>query len=657
MAKSFYWVGTGLGQGRGRNQLKVKGKDKDPFQDLTWSDLEQWAGKKTLSRGKSYQRGHRVHDLRKTAETGLIAWVQGGRRYATRVSLEGGDLESFCDCPVGGTCKHAVAVVIEYLESMKKGRAVLPADARDERLQILQNTEEEGWEGAAYDDFKEGAEQDDFLDGFLHGKSREELVSLIKDLASRHPAVRERLKDGRDLSKGSTGALLRSIRKEIRELSAKPGWMNYWDGEGYIPDYSRVRDRLKSLLDQGYADEVLEVGKDLLRAGTDHVEMSHDEGETADEIAGCVDVVFQALSKSSLSTSEQLSWAVQAALKDQYELCRGFDAHFEANYGKEDWSIVADELLGDLRAFKPAQEEDSFSRDFRRDQLSGTVVHALEKAGRANEAIALCEAEAEKTGSYVRLVNLLIQERRFEEAENWIRKGIKASEKKWPGLVSQLRILMREMRKKEGDWLAVASLDAEDFIENPTVETYLGLKESAKKARVWSEIEKGMMRFLEQGVLPYSGGAWPLKQSGLKSHPYSRKKDFPLTHTLIDIAIEEKRADDVIRWYDKRKQESHSWGSSGYWEDEIAKAIVSKYPERAVEIWKRIAEGLIALTKPKAYEEAASHLRKAQRVIKELDKEKEWQEYLSALRKANERKRRFIEILDGLQGRRIIDGH
>jgi uncharacterized Zn finger protein len=62
-------------------------------------------------------------------------------------------------------------------------------------------------------------------------------------------------------------------------------------------------------------------------------------------------------------------------------------------------------------------------------------------------------------------------------------------------------------------------------------------------------------------------------------------------------------------------------------------------------------------TKPKAYEEAASHLRKAQRVIKELAKEKEWQEYLSALRKAYERKRRFIKILDGLQGRRIIDGH
>lgn len=634
----------------------MKGSGSDPFRDLTWSDLEHWAGNKTLSRGRSYQRNHRVGDLRKTEECHLIAWVEGGRRYATQVHFEGGNLESVCDCPVGGTCKHAVAVVLEYLDCMKKGGSVPLADARDERLEILENTGEEGWEEGANEDFEEEAEREDSLEGFLHKKSKEELVTLIKDFAARHQMVRESLKDGRELSKGSAGTLVKSIRKEIRELSAKPGWMNSWDGEGYIPDYSRVRNRLKALLDQGYADEVLEVGKDLLKAGTNLVGMSHDEGETAEEIASCMDVVFQALSESSLSTSQQLSWAVQAALKDQYELCRGVDLQFETKYGKEDWSIVADELIGDLRTFKPAREEDSFSWDFRRDQLSSAVVHALEKAGRANEAIALCEAEAERTGGYVRLVDLLIKKKRFEDAENWIKKGVKASEKRWPGLVTQLRILMREIRQREGDRLAVASFDAEDFFENPTVETYLGLKKSAKKAHVWSEIEEAIRRFLEKGELPQPGGAWPLRQTGLKSHPNSRRKDFPLTHTLIDIAIEEKRPDEVIRWYDKRKSESHGWRWNGYWEDGIAKAIVSKYPEKAVEIWKKIAEGLIAMTKPAAYEEAASHLRKAQRVIKELHKEKEWGEYLARLRKANERKRRFLEILDSFQGRRIIDG-
>jgi uncharacterized Zn finger protein len=637
--------------------LKAKPRSKDPFQDLTWSDLEQWAGNKTLSRGRNYQRDHRVRDLRKTKEGHLIAWVQGGRRYVTQVSFEGRDLKSVCDCPVGRTCKHAVAVVLEYLEYVKKAKSVPPAEAGDGRIEVLENREDEDREEDEYDEFEERAEREDSLDDFLREKSKEELVSLIKDFASRHPVVRESLKDGRDLSRGSAGALVKSVRKEIRILSARPGWMSYWDGEGYIPDYSRVRNRLQELLAQGYAGEVLEVGKELLRAGTDHVEMSHDEGETAEEIAGCVDVVFQAVPESSLSTSEQLSWAVRAALEDQYELCRGFDQRFEAKYGKEDWSIVADELLTDLRTFKPAREQDGFSRDFRRDQLSNTVVHALEKARRADEAIALCEAEAEKTGSYFRLVNLLIQKKRFEDAEDWIRKGIKASEKRWPGAADQLRILMRDLRRREGNWVAVASFDAEDFFERPTVENYVDLKKSAKKAGVWSEIEKGIMGFLEQGVLPNLGDAWPLEQTGLKSHPQSGKKNFPLCHTLIDIAIEEKRPDDVIRWYDKRKRGSDGWRSSGSWEDEIAKAIVSKYPERAVEIWKKIAEGLIAVTKPAAYEAAVSHLRKAQRVIKALHKEKEWEAYVSGLRKANERKRRFVEILDGLQGRRIIDGH
>ncbi|HKZ85947.1 MAG TPA: hypothetical protein VJ793_20120 [Anaerolineae bacterium] len=36
----------------------------DPFEDLTWDDLEDWAGASVVSRGRSYQRSHRVQDLR-----------------------------------------------------------------------------------------------------------------------------------------------------------------------------------------------------------------------------------------------------------------------------------------------------------------------------------------------------------------------------------------------------------------------------------------------------------------------------------------------------------------------------------------------------------------------------------------------------------------
>lgn len=66
--------------------------------------------------------------------------------------------------------------------------------------------------------------------------------------------------------------------------------------------------------------------------------------------------------------------------------------------------------------------EDFFFRDYRRDKLTGEIIHALENAGRNAEVIDLCMKEAETTGSYVRLVKLLRKARRVSEAEAWIRK-------------------------------------------------------------------------------------------------------------------------------------------------------------------------------------------------------------------------------------------
>jgi uncharacterized Zn finger protein len=57
----------------------------DRFPDLTWNDIEEWAGGKIVSRGKSYQRQGRVSDLAVTDDDALLAWVDGTERYANRV--------------------------------------------------------------------------------------------------------------------------------------------------------------------------------------------------------------------------------------------------------------------------------------------------------------------------------------------------------------------------------------------------------------------------------------------------------------------------------------------------------------------------------------------------------------------------------------------
>ena len=44
----------------------------DLFEKLSWSDLEQWAGGRVLSRGQGYHRDHRVRELARMQTGGIM---------------------------------------------------------------------------------------------------------------------------------------------------------------------------------------------------------------------------------------------------------------------------------------------------------------------------------------------------------------------------------------------------------------------------------------------------------------------------------------------------------------------------------------------------------------------------------------------------------
>ena len=66
----------------------------------------------------------------------------------------------------------------------------------------------------------------------------------------------------------------------------------------------------------------------------------------------------------------------------------------------------------------------------------------------------------------------------------------------------------------------------------------------------------------------------------------------PVFDLLIKIAIQENNPDEVVYWYDKFKKnigEAEGYRNSAF-ENEIANAVKEKYPEIAIEIWKKHAE-------------------------------------------------------------------
>jgi uncharacterized Zn finger protein len=296
--------------------------------------------------------------------------------------------------------------------------------------------------------------------------------------------------------------------------------------------------------------------------------------------------------------------------------------------------------------------------------LSDWLIAALEKAGRKDEITPLCEHEAEITGSYVRLADYLIAERQWEEAERWCKRGIEAAETDRPGTDNQLRDRLRTISEQTGDRLRAVAFRADDFFAYPSLESFQELIKTARRARVGPAVDVWARHYLQTGQLPRPATKkgsnrkgdpdreWPLPETGLKPKTQRRVPKAPMTSVLIQIAIAEKKPDEVLKWYDQET-------SGGFYDSEslqVAEAVGKAYPERAIEIWKATAESLIARTQVDAYQEAGIHLRKVKETLTHAKRQSEWQAYLDNLREQNKRKPRCIEVLDGLAGKRIIDG-
>lgn len=121
-----------------------------------------------------------------------------------------------------------------------------------------------------------------------------------------------------------------------------------------------------------------------------------------------------------------------------------------------------------------------------------------------------------------------------------------------------------------------------------------------------------------------------------------------MASALLEIALAEKKPAEVVRWYDLRGPDARQ----GYYADrldgEVARAIVRVFPDRAVEIWKRLAEREIATTKTRAYPVAAGYLRSVKETLVREKRGGEWDAYLGRLLEANRRKTSCVRELERL---------
>ena len=692
---------------------------------LTWDDLETWAGGTTVTRGRTYQHDGRVRDLKVAADGELLATVVGGEDYATTVNLGPGRghaaLGSSCTCPVGFRCKHAVAIIAEYLQAIADGRDVPPAADDDPRWDDLDAEDEDEADeddevpaarprrsGRSSRGGTKPVDWDDKIRGHLRAKSQGELADLIWSLTRRFPAIYQEFRERLALQEGDVDRLVAEARRAIRKVTSETAWQNHWDDGGHTPDYSPIRHRLERLLELGHADEATALGREFLELGLKQVADAHDEGEAAIAFGECLPVVFQALARSSLSGPDRLLFAIDALMDDDSDtIGEAADPVFDAPPTPEDWSAVADTLAGRLKAEAGAgkHNRDDFSRNYARDGITDWIATALLEAGRDEERLSLFETEARVTGSYERLVRVLREAGRLEDAERWAREGIAATSEKYPGIAEHLAASLGQLARDRKQWDVVAAHAARPFFQHPGLRTFDELIKAAKKAKVEEPVRAIALRFLETGARPYEVARNPKRPSPPPARRSERKKtvtsprrataapapesdpadrlkidpEWPLPvpeelipflektglhdpgprphlDVLLDMAIAANRPDDVLRWYDAIRARSEASGhrSPLAKADEVAEAVSKTHPERAIETYLAALNAQLPHAQPSAYETATRYLRKLRPIFESIGRASEWTSLLASIRETYRNRPRFMELLDRLDGQTIV---
>ena len=78
------------------------------------------------------------------------------------------------------------------------------------------------------------------------------------------------------------------------------------------------------------------------------------------------------------------------------------------------------------------------------------------------------------------------------------------------------------------------------------------------------------------------------------------------------------------------------------------------YPERALEIYLAALNAQLPHAQQSSYESAAGYLRKLRPLYEALDRPSEWTALLASIREKYRNRPRFMELLDGVDGRTIV---
>jgi tetratricopeptide (TPR) repeat protein len=407
-----------------------------------------------------------------------------------------------------------------------------------------------------------------------------------------------------------------------------------WD---YVARVEQALGVLDHLIDDGHADDAVELAKhavDLLAEALDHV---HDEeGESVSCLYAARDVHLRACAASRPDPVALAEWLYERVVDD-------ID-------GRDVFGTALDDYASVLGKAGQARFRDLVEAEYRQlpalaaGEHGGLRHHAVlrlaEGYARAEGVDAVVEVLAKDLRDaqrYQRVCEELTAAGQVEEALRWARRGLaeldSGEDRRGSYGLAQLRQLAVTLYAGQGRTGEAAELAWRDFVETPSVEAYQRLREQATADGSWPG-------WRERALAELRSKPRAAQPSPRRSAPAGTYGWAPVGHSVLVGALLSD-GDVEAAW-----RAARDGGCAEELWLQLARRRASTHPADAVEVLRRQAETAVASMRRDGYEQAAQLLVEAGIAYERMGQAAEFADYVRRLRADHRRKRNLVAALD-----------
>jgi uncharacterized Zn finger protein len=578
---------------------------------ITKAQLKELTDSRSWERGVNYHQQGNVLSLLENKNV-VIGKVSGTRNYKVKLWVEDGELDGSCDCPMGDAgvfCKHCVAVGLTYLEgevkSAQQAEPSKPDRAASEPMITMNDVRK-----------------------YLSQQKTDVLVEIIIEQLMEDDNLRRRLmiKASRHQQKGPN---TKAFRKLIAEATNTRGFVDYYSAYDFSTGIHETVDSIEDLLSEGYAKEAIELSEYALgRVEKALGEMDDSDGYMG-EILECLQQIHHKACVKAKPDPEAL-----AKRLFEWELATDWDTFYEAaetyadvlgEKGLAVYRRLAEAEWAKIAALEPGQTERAYYG--RRFRVTSIMESLARVQGDVEALVAVKSKDLSSAYRFLEIAQVYKDAGKSHDSLEWAEKGLRAFPKDTDSRLREFLANEYHRRKRHSEAM---QLIWANFTERPGLDNYRTLKEHASRTKEWP-------KWRQQAIDHIRGIIAGAKKGRRGLHPYRVSgRDHSM---LVEIFIWEK--DIKAAW-----REAQIGGCSDYLWMQLAQLREKDHPADAIGVYRTQVEPVIQRTNNNAYREAIRMIKRIGGLMKKIDREGEFADYISSLKAKYKLKRNFVKMLE-----------